>query len=309
MDLRVASQTEALESSAFLVAVLPRMHLAEGQPADGDSTEEVEGLDESVEVTSDSGSSIQSGQGNGSVGDGAASGPSMGIEGEPILDMVVEDEPEDGRMPPNVAQWGHGEASDGEMQIEGNDKQGTAKDEEAGENPVSSEEEEDVLQLEGNVDHDQVVLLPTTVQDVEDCYDVGPPVLPHLAIATTGEEATTSLSDPDEEDGQKYEDCADEDEDEDNSESPNVEEDDLDAPESRMVVSDGPSRSDWRQADLGRIWMEKYDRLRAFKAAHGHVHVRQDEPLGAWVCVQRQKFKQGTLLKDRELMLKTLGKT
>ncbi len=48
----------------------------------------------------------------------------------------------------------------------------------------------------------------------------------------------------------------DEDEDEDNSESPNVEEDDLDAPESLMVVTDGPSRTDWRQADLGRIWKE-----------------------------------------------------
>jgi len=260
---------------------------------------------------SSSGGSLQGGE---LVEDGNREDQSLYIAGEPILGIVEEDAVEaDESMEPGLEQVGHGEEVlfGTALQMEASGDEGR---EDAAEGRPSSEEE-DVLQLEGIADHDQVVLLPTAVQEVDECSDDGPPALPHLAlpvpVAGFGEDVSSSLSDDDVENGGMYEDREYEDEDE-VEDGGEVEDEDeqkvMDTDES--CVNAGGSRQavgDRSVEALGRAWFDKFERLETFKARYGHVHVRQDEPLGAWVCVQRQKKKKGKLLAEREQMLKTLG--
>jgi len=266
---------------------------------------------------SSSGGSLQGAE---LVEDGNREDQSLYIAGEPILGIVEEDAVEsDGSLEPGLEQVAQGQEVlfGAALQMEASGEEGR-EDELVAEGRPSSEEE-DVLQLEGIADHDQVVLLPTAVQEVDDCSDDGPPALPHLAlpvpVAGFGEDVSSSLSDDDAENGGMYEDQEYGDEDEDEVEDGGEVEDE-DEDQQKVMDTDescanaGGSRqaaSDRSVEALGRAWFDKFERLKTFKARYGHAHVRQDEPLGAWVCVQRQKKKQGKLVAEREQMLKTLG--
>ena len=281
---------------------------------------EQDSIDDSMECDGDSSTSSSRVDADGKDDEGpvfevAAAETSLLIHGEPILGMVDKEDDDDSMHSHEGAEdrWGC-DTTEGVTQIHASAEDGTGQDEAAGEGPFSSEEEEDVLQIEGIEDNDQVALLPTTVQDVEDCSDVGPPALPHLALAASGaafgevcEEASSTISDAEAAGYDDYEDedeDVDENEDEAQGESQCMDEDDVGF-EEKLVAA--VCSSDKVNEGLARTWIEKYERLKAFKQRYGHAHVRQDEPLGAWVCVQRQKFKQGKLLRERELLLKTVG--
>lgn len=62
----------------------------------------------------------------------------------------------------------------------------------------------------------------------------------------------------------------------------------------------------WNTAEAD--WLDKYDRLRAFKAREGHACVPFNEgELGWWVNTQRQNKRKGKLMKHREGLLDEAG--
>lgn len=54
-------------------------------------------------------------------------------------------------------------------------------------------------------------------------------------------------------------------------------------------------------------WMDQYRELVSFKEVHGHCNgpfrVKNNEPLGQWVNVQRRQIKDGTISGERKALL------
>ena len=175
---------------------------------------------------------------------------------------------------------------------------GMVEDEGVGEGPVAADEE-DVLKLEGIVDHDQVAMLPAAPQDEDVCVDVAPPD----CTLAFGDGTSSSLSDDDDADvGHPNESTRDQAEHEHRGLDESMDEDDS------SHESQGSSTGEITVLDgLGQGWLRYFEHLKAFKDKYGHAHVRQDEPLGSWVCVQRRNFKTGKLTREQELMLRSLG--
>ena len=236
---------------------------------------------------------------------------SLCIEGEPILGVVVGEtagggEEEDGEPALYRADGADGPADGPAGQ--GGAQAGTGG-EDGGEGLWSSEEEEDVLQLEGIADHDHVAMLPANDQDEDDQDDDGPPALPHLALAAQGasfgEEASSSPNDDDgvDDEGQYDEDNDYEDEDEDVFEDQHAHMEGGSDCEDNLQAAAGEGDREGQR----RAWLDKFERLKAFKAEHGHPHVRQDELLGPWVCMQRRYFKLEKLARERQQLLTSIG--
>lgn len=194
---------------------------------------------------------------------------------------------------PNMSSM-HMQAEDRRMDPEGEDEDKPSR--------FSSEAEDDVLELGGVFDHEQAALLPNAVGHEDDCSDDSPPDLAQLplvaAVAGFGE-GSSPMSDQD----GTHEPSLD-DEDVEDSERPEDEDDHSLGAEDQLV---GELMAQETALHFAQGWLEKLERLKTFKAVYGHPHVRQDEPLGAWVCVQRQKFRQGKMSRDREMMLRSLG--
>ena len=195
---------------------------------------------------------------------------------------------------PNMSSM-HMQAEDRRMDPEGEDEDKPSR--------FSSEAEDDVLELGGVFDHEQAALLPNAAGHEDDCSDDSPPDLAQLplvaAVAGFGEGASP-MSD---EDG-THEPSLDDYEDVEDEERAEDEEDRSLGAEDQLV---GELMAEETALHFAQGWLEKLERLKTFKAVYGHPHVRQDEPLGAWVCVQRQKFRQGKMSRDREMMLRSLG--
>ena len=286
---------------------------------DGSTDDQVDGDGDSNSNSSSSNSSSTCGgvQGDGAerAGNLAPDEPreqSLYIEGEPILGVVVggwgvvggegeeeEEElarPEDGHSPTDrPAMLGR---------REGKEK------EDGGEGLWSSEEEDDVLQLEGIADHDHVAMLPANNQDDDQPDDDEPPALYHGA--SFGEEASSSLDDEDGADGGQYDDDDDY-EDEDECQDQDEKMDHGSDNEDRLQAAAGESEKEGQRRAPGRppggasMWLDKFERLKAFQAKHGHPHVRQDELLGPWVCMQRRYYKLQKLLNERQQLLSSIG--
>jgi hypothetical protein len=195
----------------------------------------------------------------------------------------------------------------------------------------ASLDDEDVLELEGIAD-DQVGLLPVGEQEVDECSDEGPPALADLSLAAPPAVFGGESSSGDEADdgstpvgaGEGLRSAWAEDENEGcevdggvtgarqaprrgASEEPKPGAPAADIAPAEKAEDRGETTAADRAEMLRRVWFEKFERLQAYEAEHGHPHVRQDEPLGAWVTVQRQKLKQGRLSRERERMLKGIG--
>jgi len=76
-----------------------------------------------------------------------------------------------------------------------------------------------------------------------------------------------------------------------------------------MAVADSSTSSNESvtDSDGGSIWFASFQRLRAYKQAHGTCIVTSDHSLQAWVVAQRQDEKNGTLGSYRRNMLLKIG--
>ena len=219
----------------------------------------------------------------------------------PVVPLVVPDgvlAGHGGKLPGGEEQDREGETRSGGMM-----PRDVCAEDETGQE-TASDKEEDVLHLEGIID-DEATLLPAGEQNNDDCSDDSPPALDHLNLTASaavfgGDETSSAVS---EEDGAHASSMGSEDGDELQDEQ----DEDLMAGEGEGVSGEMPAEEECNSEMLRRVWMEKFARLEAFKSEHGHPHVRLDEPLGAWVLVQRQKLKQGRLSPERELMLREIG--
>ena len=220
----------------------------------------------------------------------------------PVVPLVVPDGEvlagHGGKLPGSEEQDREGETRSGGMMLHD-----VCAEDETGQE-TASDKEEDVLHLEGIID-DEASLLPAGEQNNEDCSDDRPPALDHLNLTASaavfgGDETSSAVS---EEDGAHASSMG--------SENGDELQDDHDedrmAAEGEGVSGEMLAEEECNSEMLSRVWMEKFARLEAFKSEHGHPHVRLDEPLGAWVLVQRQKLKQGRLSPERELMLREIG--
>lgn len=50
-----------------------------------------------------------------------------------------------------------------------------------------------------------------------------------------------------------------------------------------------------------RVWRQKAEELRQYKAAHGHCHVSAKSSLGLWMQTQRTNMRRGRLPPERQV--------
>lgn len=55
------------------------------------------------------------------------------------------------------------------------------------------------------------------------------------------------------------------------------------------------------------VWMENFNRLKAFYAAEGRWPTSREGTLGSWCCIQRRLYRRGVLLPERRKRLEEIG--